>query len=63
MLVSTDVAAMGLDTDNLNLSLNIGNTNTEMYTVQSNSCSKAYLVQPGNLSNKLAVLVGMGHLQ
>ena len=49
MLVSTDVAAMGLDTDNLNMSLNIGiaSIDDKHFTFTDN-VPQAYQEQHGN---------------
>ena len=63
MLVSTDVAAMGLDTDNLNMSLNIGiaSIDDKHFTFTDN-VPQAYQEQHGNSSSRQGVLVGMVYL-
>ena len=61
VLVCTDVAAMGLDVDDLNLTVNIGNFIQIIHLLFCNNIiwKKAYLAQLGSWNSKLDVVVGM----
>ena len=61
VLVCTDVAAMGLDVDDLNLTVNIGDFIQFKHLLFCNNIilKKAYLAQLGSWNSKLDVVVGM----